>query len=134
MASPADQHPPRADDPHAMRPVPAKNGTLILGGDVGGTKTWLGIFRAAGADAAAPLTLEHAEKFSSPSAGGLDDLVAAFLADKTEHIDFACFGLPGPVNGSHAKLVNQNVLVIAHFVLSSIQSTPRAGFSQGGVV
>ena len=89
-----------------MRPVPAKNGTLILGGDVGGTKTWLGIFRAAGADAAAPLTLERAEKFSSPSAGGLEDLVTTFLADKTERIDFACFGLPGPVNGSHAKLVN----------------------------
>ena len=89
-----------------MRPVPAGRGALILGGDVGGTKTWLGIFRAAGSDAAAPLTLERAEKFSSPSVTALDELVATFLAGTNERIDFACFGLPGPVTGTRAKLVN----------------------------
>ena len=105
--SPApDKTPLRPGDPHAMHPVPAGRGRLVLGGDVGGTKTWLGIFRAAGTDAAAPLALERAEKFSSPSAAALDELIAAFLTGTTEKIDFACFGLPGPVSGTHATLVN----------------------------
>ena len=89
-----------------MRPVPAGSSATILGGDIGGTKTWLGIFRATGNDAAAPLTLERAEKFSSPSATSLDDLVANFLSGGPEQIDYACFGLPGPVSGTRAKLVN----------------------------
>jgi len=89
-----------------MRPVPSGGGPLILGGDVGGTKTWLGLFRAGGGDAAAPLALQRAAKYASGSAAGLDDLVAGFLADEPEPVDFACFGLPGPVRGDRAKLVN----------------------------
>jgi glucokinase len=89
-----------------MRPLPAGAGPVILGGDVGGTKTWLGIFRAGGSDAAAPLSLQRAAKFSSRSAASLEQLVAEFLADERESVDYACFGLPGPVGGNRAKLVN----------------------------
>lgn len=89
-----------------MRPLPAGAGPVILGGDVGGTKTWLGIFRAGGSDAAAPLLLQRAAKFSSRSAASLEQLVAEFLADERESVDYACFGLPGPVGGNRAKLVN----------------------------
>ena len=89
-----------------MRPVPSGGGPLILGGDVGGTKTWLGLFRAGGRDAAAPLTLQRAVKYASGTAGGLDELVAEFLAGEREPVDYACFGLPGPVRGQQAKLVN----------------------------
>ena len=89
-----------------MRPLPAGAGPVILGGDVGGTKTWLGIFRAGGSDAAAPLLLQRAAKFSSRSAASLEQLVAEFLADDRESVDYACFGLPGPVGGNRAKLVN----------------------------
>lgn len=88
------------------RPTASQNGALILGADVGGTKTWLGIFRADGSGADAALTLERAEKFSSSSAASLDEIVAEFLADAADRIDFACFGLPGPVTGTRAKLVN----------------------------
>ncbi len=89
-----------------MRPVPSGDGPVILGGDIGGTKTWLGIFRASGRDAAAPLALQRAAKYSSKSAAGLDQLIAEFLEDERDPVDFACFGLPGPVRGRRVRLVN----------------------------
>jgi glucokinase len=89
-----------------MRPLPVEGGPVILGGDVGGTKTWLGIFRAQGSDGAASLTLQRAAKFSSKSATSLEQLVAEFIADEPEPVDYACFGLPGPVGGPRVKLVN----------------------------
>ncbi|MEX1110339.1 MAG: glucokinase [Chthoniobacterales bacterium] len=92
----------KAGEPHAMRPVPSGHGPLVLGGDAGGTKTWLGLFRAAGRDAAARLALQRATKYPSGTAGGLEDLVAGFLADEPDPVDFACFGLPGPVQGQQA--------------------------------
>lgn len=89
-----------------MRPLPSGDGPVILGGDIGGTKTWLGIFRASGRDAAAPLALQRAAKYSSKSASGLDQLIAEFLEDERDPVDFACFGLPGPVSGRCVRLVN----------------------------
>ena len=85
---------------------PAHPGVIILGGDVGGTKTWLGLFRVDGSDTASPLVLERSEKFASALAGSLDELVATFLAGSQGRVDFACFGLPGPVRGTRAKLIN----------------------------
>ncbi|MFZ4483883.1 MAG: glucokinase [Chthoniobacterales bacterium] len=79
---------------------------VILAADVGGTKTWLAVFRATGRHESAPLTLLRAAKFSSTSAASLDQLIAGFLADEREPVDLACFGLPGPVSGRHAKLIN----------------------------
>lgn len=89
-----------------MRSLPPGEDPVILAGDVGGTKTWLGIFRAGGSDAAAPLTLRRAAKYSSGSAAGLDQLIAEFLEDERDPVDFGCFGLPGPVRGKQARLVN----------------------------
>lgn len=89
-----------------MRPLPAGDGTVILGGDVGGTKTWLGIFRAGGNDAAAPLSLQRAAKYSSRASASLEQLIAEFLEDELHPVHYACFGLPGPVGGRQVKLVN----------------------------
>ena len=77
-----------------MRPLPAGRAPVVLAGDVGGTKTWLGIFRAGASDAAAPLALQRSAKYSSPAAGSLEQLVAGFLADDNTPVDSACFGLP----------------------------------------
>ena len=89
-----------------MRPVPAGSGPVILAGDVGGTKAWLGVFHASGNDAAAPLSLQRSAKYSSRSASSLEQLVAEFLKDERQPVDYACFGLPGPVGGKKVKLVN----------------------------
>lgn len=106
MAASREKPSATESEPHPMRSVPSGEGPVILGGDVGGTKTWLGIFRAGGADSSAPLVLQRAEKYSSKAAPNLEELVATFLGEDHEPVDFACFGLPGPVQGSHAALVN----------------------------
>ncbi|MEX1045204.1 MAG: glucokinase [Chthoniobacterales bacterium] len=93
-------------EPHPMRSIPAGGSPVILGGDVGGTKTWLGLFRAGGTDPAAPLVLQRASKYPSQAAAGLEEIISEFLADERDPVDYACFGLPGPVSGSHAALVN----------------------------
>jgi len=79
---------------------------LVLAGDVGGTKAWLGIFRAARAAPDAPLELLGAEKFASGSVSGLEELVERFLGANRERVHHASFGLPGPVSGSRVRLVN----------------------------
>lgn len=78
----------------------------VLAADVGGTKTWIAIFQAGSPEPSAALTLRRASKYSSPAAAGLEQIIGEFLRDEHEAVDFACFGLPGPVSGDHAKLVN----------------------------
>ena len=89
-----------------VRPLCVGEGPLILGGDVGGTKTWLGLFRASGRDANAGLSLLRSAKYPSKSAGSLEQLVGEFLGNELFAVDFACFGLPGPVRGTRVQLIN----------------------------
>jgi glucokinase len=91
---------------HPIDALESGKGPVILGGDVGGTKVWLGIFRAERNEVNSPLTLDRAAKFSSKSAVSLDAVMADFLADESQPVDFACFGLPGPVQGRRVSLVN----------------------------
>ena len=91
---------------NSARPLCVGDGPLILGGDVGGTKTWLGLFRASGRDANAGLSLLRSAKYSSKSAGSLEQLVGEFLGNELFSVDFACFGLPGPVRGTRVQLIN----------------------------
>ncbi len=76
----------------------------ILAGDVGGTKTWLGLFDA-GAPRPAPL---ETARYATPEFDGLADLVARFLEDAgaRESPAAACFGVAGPVRGGFSQLTN----------------------------
>lgn len=76
----------------------------ILAGDVGGTKTWLGLFDAA---PPRPVPLECA-RYSTPEFDGLGDMVARFLerARAGEPPAAACFGVAGPVRNETARLTN----------------------------
>ncbi len=103
------KHPPAPQEtaePYPMRPLPSGEGPVILAADVGGTKTWLALFRAGGTDAAAPLTLLRSAKHSSRAAASLEQLIGEFLRDEHAHADYACFGLPGPITSERIKLVN----------------------------
>ena len=76
----------------------------ILAGDVGGTKTWLGLFDA-GAPRPAPI---ETARYATPEFDGLADVVARFLADAGagEPPAAACFGVAGPVRNGVAQLTN----------------------------
>jgi len=66
---------------------------MILSGDIGGTKTNLGLFQLEG-DRLEP----HAERsFASRDYRDLNSIVAEFLASSPQSVSAACFGIAGPV-------------------------------------
>ncbi len=79
---------------------------MILAGDVGGTKTNVGLFEVVDG---IPRLL-RAERVRSLEYPGLAALVAAFLAREPgvprEEIESACFGVPGPVLENRAITPN----------------------------
>ena len=76
---------------------------MILAGDVGGTKTSLGLYKS-GAVKPNATCVSH---FQTLNFDGLSDIVKEFLLLKNNHtIEAACFGVSGPVIGQTAQLTN----------------------------
>jgi glucokinase len=81
------------------------NLAVLLAGDLGGTKTLLGLFLPA---ARRPEPVET-RAFPTLEFGDLGDMVAEFLAGAragSTRIEAACFGVAGPVVGTTARLTN----------------------------
>jgi glucokinase len=75
---------------------------MLLAGDVGGTKTLLGLFepgpvRPTPAAVRSYATLEHADLIA---------MIAAFVRDESIVFEAACFGVAGPVLDETAELTN----------------------------
>jgi glucokinase len=81
--------------------------TTILAGDVGGTKTTLGLFILG---AKGPTQIARAT-YPSQEACGLEDMVAQMLAQQAVSVSAACFGVAGPVIAGTANLPNLDWLV-----------------------
>jgi glucokinase len=82
---------------------------MFLAGDVGGTKTNLGLFEGGGDR----LRMLRSAKFHSADFPGLSEMVHAFLNDlgggaggSGVGLDAACFGIPGPVIDNRASTPN----------------------------
>ncbi|MGB9493580.1 MAG: glucokinase [Azonexus sp.] len=73
---------------------------MILGGDLGGTKTLLAL---AEKDAAGSIRIVRQQRFASADYPTFDALLDEFLADRPS-IAAACFGVAGPTDGQSAKL------------------------------
>jgi glucokinase len=81
------------------------NLAVLLAGDIGGTKTLLGLFLPA---VPRPAPVET-RAFPTLESGDLSDMVAEFLAGAQaggDRIQAACFGVAGPVVGTTAQLTN----------------------------
>lgn len=79
---------------------------MLLAGDIGGTKTLVGLFAAG--DGPRP-RLVIVRSFSTPNYRNLPAIIAEFLADdgvKGASIDAACFGVAGPIIDEAAELTN----------------------------
>jgi glucokinase len=88
---------------------------MILAGDIGGTKSYLGLFKMEGSKVR-PIT--EIKKYPSPSYSSLTALVQEFLSylDKSslredeKFIGVACFGIAGPVetdkDGKYCKMTH----------------------------
>lgn len=72
---------------------------MILGGDLGGTKTLLALAdRVAG-----EIRIVRQQRYASADYPTFDALLGEFLADAPA-IEAACFGVAGPTDGQHAQL------------------------------
>ena len=95
--------------------------TMILAGDIGGTKTLLGLFDAAPARPRPVVvrsfgTLDHSD---------LPSMIAEFLkgpdaADVDGRVEWACFGVAGPVVDETVKVTNVPWFVDARRVASAL--------------
>src|SRR5512143_2920037 len=76
---------------------------MLLAGDIGGTKTLLGLF----SPGERRPTLVSAASFATLHHDSLVHMVAQFLqTSTTERIEAACFGVAGPVRDQRATLTN----------------------------
>jgi len=75
---------------------------MILAGDVGGTKTNLGLFRRVGGR----LVSSREESFSSQEFPSLEAMIAEFLSHGRQKVDRAAVGVAGPVVGGRSHVVN----------------------------
>jgi glucokinase len=76
--------------------------SIVLAGDIGGTKTNLGLFRI-GKKRPVP---EVIETFPSGEAPNLASIVEKFLGMHQVSISSACFGVAGPVKNGRCKTTN----------------------------
>jgi glucokinase len=77
---------------------------MLLAGDIGGTKTRLGVFSP---DSGARLPLAE-DTFPSADFPSLEAVITKFLSAASLEVKQASFGVAGPVIKSHAKITNLN--------------------------
>jgi glucokinase len=75
---------------------------IVLAGDIGGTKTNLGLF-SVGAERPQLLVTNS---YSSSDAKDLNEMIADFIATNPARIQSACFGIAGPVLNGKCKVTN----------------------------
>jgi glucokinase len=76
--------------------------TVLLAGDIGGTKTILRLVKSDGGN----LTTLHEAEYPSTAFPDLIPMVRQFLADATDHPTIACFAIAGPVVNQTSYLTN----------------------------
>jgi glucokinase len=84
--------------------------TLVLAGDIGGTKTNLAVFSAHGEK----LRSESLRTFPSKQYSGLAPILEEFLAGANHAIEAACFGIAGPVVDGRVKTTNLPWIIDTH--------------------
>ncbi|MDB6017121.1 MAG: glk [Pedosphaera sp.] len=79
------------------------NSSMILGGDIGGTKVNLGLFEVEGQR----VKLAAEGSYASRRFAHLQDIVRDFVAVKgAPEIEAACFGIAGPVKNGRVQVTN----------------------------
>ncbi len=82
------------------------DGTRILAGDIGGTKTNLAIIRLTAGTEGERLTVEREARFLSEDHASLGAMIGEFLGVDPPTLACAGFGVPGPVKDGKVQLTN----------------------------
>jgi glucokinase len=90
---------------------------MILAGDVGGTNTRLAVFQVEGET----LKSSVLEIFPSRAHKSLNEIVKKFVAKYKDPVEFACFGVAGPVKGGHSETSNLPWVVDAQRLAKSLR-------------
>jgi glucokinase len=90
--------------------------TMILAGDIGGTKTALALYSP---DTGPRQPLAQAT-FPSGDYASLEDIVRTFITDQDARVSRASFGVAGPVVGEHAQVTNLPWFVDAQALSSAL--------------
>ncbi|HEU5126286.1 MAG TPA: glucokinase [Verrucomicrobiae bacterium] len=80
---------------------------MILAGDIGGTKVNLAFFQVDDGRLVSGIM----GTYPSRDHCGLEEIVRNFLAEHQLKVDYACFGLAGPIRGNRAQLTNLSWIV-----------------------
>jgi glucokinase len=75
---------------------------MILAGDIGGTKVNLAFFKADDLRIAP----EDSGTYSSRNHASLEEIVRHFVAERQLRVDYACFGIAGPVKKGRVQVTN----------------------------
>jgi glucokinase len=101
---------------------------MLLAGDVGGTKTLIGLFQpvsAEGSKTSGRPRPQVVREFATLDFNSLDDIVGAFLEEtNAAHIDAVAIGVAGPVTGHRARLTNVPWLADISVVAERLQDCP----------
>jgi len=76
--------------------------SMILAGDIGGTKTTLAFFD----DTGEQLNIIAEQRFASRKHANLGEVLGKFTAAHKLSVDQACFGIAGPVRNGHCTATN----------------------------
>lgn len=95
---------------------------MILAGDVGGTKTLLGLFDRDGRR----LRASRIATFASAEWTSFEAMIAAFLSEGKERPRRAAFGIAGPIVKGRSQVVNLRWAIDARKVSRSIGKKPVA--------
>ena len=68
--------------------------TMILAGDIGGTKTRIALFREAADQLSAPI---NQQSFPSQQYESLNAILKLYLSANSAEVTRACFGIAGPI-------------------------------------
>jgi glucokinase len=82
--------------------IQARDKTMVLAGDIGGTKTYLGLFRRG---KRRPL-LDVLETHASRKAPNLESIIDDFLSRHEAALTGVCLGIAGPVSNGRCKTTN----------------------------
>lgn len=82
------------------------NGTRILAGDIGGTKTNLALLRVVVEKGVSELRVERNERYPTGGSPSLNAIIRQFLGGKFPALACAGFGVPGPVKNGQVKGTN----------------------------
>jgi glucokinase len=93
---------------------------MILAGDIGGTKTKLGLFEN-DFDNYSPI---ETKTYSSQEHDSLEQILKAFLADNDYHLDSASFGVAGPVKDGKANPTNLSWKMDERTLSQALDGTP----------